>query len=312
MPDPSTLRTSEAHVTVAQFIRDRPFVYVEGPSDRRAYRKFFAIREAQIEFIPTRGKNGLIDAMRKSETHWAVGIVDADFDRVSGATDAYPDNIVPTDCHDFEATVLRSPAVETLVDEHRIRVPGLGLHELEESAEWLRNTLLGLALPIGRLRWHSLRNNWSVGFNELPYRDLALLDVWKPNTDEIAGCMYRRLNPRIGVKPDDLLRLAVTRLDNEDPWQVCCGHDLTGFLAVYMTEMSEERKLHSRDDVEQELRSSYDSLHFRESELYCRLWKWSLTYGWPLLKVDASTCLHPANVICGRENGCSLQPGVAS
>ncbi len=251
-------------------------VYVESINDCTAYGKVLAIPPCRIQPIgadPERSRKR--EVLRKVEHEvkrghrWHLGIVDLDYDRLRGIP--LSPCAVYTDSHDFETMALQTDALRSALADCLV---------FGEDLTALRRRLQELALPIGRLRLRSLKCGWNVPFDMLS-RDEAELgricDVRTGRLDHDALAAW--VHPRI-TEPHrsrhtvlDIRELAVTGIAEEDPWEVCHGHDMTMLLLLYAQSRGGHRRRHQYD-VEKVLRARYDRDEFRATQMHRKLRSW--------------------------------------
>jgi len=141
------------------------FLLVEGSTDERVYKHF--IGEDKCQIIVTHSKDNAIKALvilEKDKLLGVLAIVDADF-MVLEEMQPSSQNLLLTDMHDLELMIINSPALEKVLVE-------LGstekISKLEKTYKKdIRSLLLESAMPIGYLRWVSLREKLSLKFETL-------------------------------------------------------------------------------------------------------------------------------------------------
>ena len=123
---------------------------LEGEDDHR----FWDRRVSQgCELVIGDGKQNVEGAVRRLDTRrfsGALGIVDADFDRLQGRALPSP-NLLATDAHDLECVLLRSPALDGVLAEYGDRAK-IRRFEATQGGT-VRDALLARGLIFGRLRW---------------------------------------------------------------------------------------------------------------------------------------------------------------
>jgi len=132
---------------------------LEGEDDHR----FWDRRVSQgCELVIGDGKQNVEGAVRRLDTRrfsGALGIVDADFDRLQGRALPSP-NLLATDAHDLECVLLRSPALDGVLAEYGDRAK-IRRFEATQGGT-VRDALLARGLIFGRLRWLALRRGWNL------------------------------------------------------------------------------------------------------------------------------------------------------
>lgn len=154
-----------------------------------------------------------------------------------------------------------------------------------ESARGLsvREALLRLAAPLGRLRWFSREHGWDLVFRKtrrdkfvyLPYGDFIDERTWE--LDE--GAMITTAKNFSERHRLDTAEVAarMQAAPPADPWQLCNGHDLCGILAVGLCRVlgscRSAVKL-SGDDVQDALLLAYEREHLAATEMFASLRQW--------------------------------------
>src|SRR5229473_6176198 len=93
------------------------FLIIEGPDDSRFYRRF--INDKECHPLVAFEKQSVIAAIRLLDAdgfNGALGLVDTDFDLLDGVTIPTP-NLIRGECHDLEAMLVSSPALEAVLHE---------------------------------------------------------------------------------------------------------------------------------------------------------------------------------------------------
>jgi hypothetical protein len=107
--------TSDIRMRRSQF--KGTFIIVEGDTDQRFFKRF--VEENLCQIVSAYNKENAIDILEildKDRFDGVLAIVDADFWRIDGI-EYLKANLFLTDTHDLETMILRSPALEKLMDE---------------------------------------------------------------------------------------------------------------------------------------------------------------------------------------------------
>src|SRR6266567_4884592 len=142
------------------------FLIVEGDTDWNFYKTFVDKDKCQI--IIAYSKSVAIQVLSILEKDGFPGvfiIVDADFDVLEGKFS--PKNVLFTDTHDLESMIIRFPAFEKVLGE-------FGSEEkidlfTQTARKDVRAVLVETSMPIGYLRWVSLREDLSLTFEDLNF-----------------------------------------------------------------------------------------------------------------------------------------------
>ncbi len=259
------------------------FLLVEGPDDSRFYRRFTDPKHCHISV----GFNkedvisaiGLLDA---AGAYGVLGVVDSDFDALDGKV--LPSaNLIRGDCHDIEALLVRSPALETVL--HEFASPEkLARFEAKYKGP-LRKWLIEKARCLGYMRWNSLRTGLKLRFEGLHFSHFV-----NPLTLELDAAALRtemKNNSQDWSISDKVLKAAGWPADRgEDPWQLCCGHDLVELLTLALRRAIGSRQGLTRDGVSSALRLAYSREHFVRSALRAHVGRWEAGSGFRVFIAD--------------------------
>jgi len=208
-----------------------------------------------------------------------LAIVDADFDWLVEKATASP-NLLFTDTHDLETMILQSLAFEKLLVEFGSEDKITTL--VEKHNKDIRSLLLDCAMPIGYLRWVSLRENMALKFEELSFE--KFVDKEKLSIDVLK--LIRHVQGRSSFSaqgqkqiPDSVLHNKIKLLSStsHDPWHVCCGHDLVCVLSLGLRKVIGSTKIIEPDMLEACLRLAYEHSHFCKTQLYISIQQWETT-----------------------------------
>lgn len=157
------------------------------------------------------------------------------------------------------------------IEKHERREPVLAeygdknaIQKLESARGPVRDNLTRLALPFGRLRWLSTRENSGLSFKKLtPFRFI------KPDWSFDAGGLMSKAAAQL-KETLRVLDAKLTALPDIDPWLACQRHDLLAILALAIG-LDKGGVLGSRnpgsDNIASMLRASLDSAHWLTSHL---------------------------------------------
>lgn len=205
------------------------FLVVEGVTDERLFEKF--VDKDQVRIIEAHSKdnvrNSVKDMASERRDLRVIGIVDPDLDRLRGKKVRPP--LFHTDCRDMEMMIIRSNALQDVLDEYSERDL---LDRFTESVGPVRNALLSASYPLGLLMYISQ----SEGLN-LSFKDLDFERFINPRTLSLnAGAMvdtviFNSKNCRMGRKAL-LARLDREAEELENHWDAARGHDTVSILLI--------------------------------------------------------------------------------
>ena len=276
------LRRVDAVATKTVMMRNYPgnasfaFLIVEGTTDKNLYQTYVNTTTCQI--IVAYGRDNakdLLTILERESFKGVLAIVDADFDVLEEQAPHSP-HLLFTDTHDLETMLIQSPALEKVLAE-------LGSEEkltrfVTMHKKDMRTFLLEYTRLIGYLRWISLREKLSLKFEDMDFSKFVDKDTLKiDNVLKLIRNVQSRSSEKTVRKQilDTELQNKIKQLksDAHDPWHVCCGHDIVGFLAFGL------RKAIGTVTVEPEmleicLRLAYEQSYFRQTKLYISIRQW--------------------------------------
>jgi len=248
-------------------------VIVEGSQDSVIYRKVLETDPVRCRLIPAGGKDNVLEAITKLRQYSCPGvlaIVDADFWHLEPVSKPGPDILV-TDKHDIETTMLSVGVLNRVLQ-------ALGSErELQKLGRSVEEMLLASGLPLGTARWVASSrlkidlNFKGLNFNKFINHDTLDLDIGSM-TQEL-----QRINPgKIGNRSIMVKIVRDWLRRRADPWDVCCGHDLTAILAIGLTHVFGNKKGRKvdADIVFDAMADAFQLELFTKTELYKSVIEW--------------------------------------
>lgn len=283
--------------TARQLRGDAPnaaIVLVEGPTDSRFFRS--VLDDASIRTIPsTEAKaQGQTDEEKSTKTkvptdeeksakekvlaalailnqeafEGVLAIVDADFCRLD---DDLPemDNLFFTDEHDLEGILIKSKALDKLLEEYATpagrQKPGIPI----------RKALLKACKPLGLLRWFNHQHQHGLNFQELKADKFISKKLVTDQDELVRLILARSKKSHLQKGSKDFLK----RHEKADPWQVCQGHDLVAALTYALKKVIASHKHLDQEFTAKNLRLAYESAWFKETHLFQALCAWQEVSG---------------------------------
>lgn len=250
------------------------FLIVEGGTDARALSGFVHPALCQVVVADTRANVfEVIPTLRAEGMLGVVGLVDADFGRITGRIGSDAD-IVTTDLHDLEMTFVRSEAFDRV----------LGLHgSISKTADArarlgpdLRPLVIESAIHVGALRLHNERNGLGLRFEGLTWRKFASRLTLEVNDSDLCREVANKSN-RHGLDLGDLAAEVQHVLDEgHDVWQLCNGHDAVEALTLSLRSVLGTRGPSSLSSsrVAMDLALAYPKLAFDGSSVAADIRDW--------------------------------------
>lgn len=268
--------------TEAEFFnaaRHTVFLLVEGASDVRLWETHVDRSRCQVRGM--QGRDSVVchlEQMRGEGKSGFVAVLDADFDRVEGTLPQDRD-VVFTDLHDIECTLVASPALDKVLTNCASREKLEAFQK--ERGHSVRDELLLRAVMIGRLRWLSRRNDLKFAFrkDERGTGTFRTIDhakfcddrTWQIDPKKLVQHVIN-FNSRHELNAEELLA-QLSLLPDADAWQVSVGHDLVALLVVGL-----RRKLGSRtiaiETMQDYLTLAFERDHLVVTKMYHQLRAW--------------------------------------
>ena len=216
-------------ISMERTVFDGTFLLVEGVTDERLFEKF--VDKEHVQIIEAHSKDNVRHAVkdmkssRKDER--VIGIIDADLDRLLGRRVKPP--LFHTDCRDMEMMVIRSNALDDVLDEYCEREP---LMKFTESVGPVREALLSASYPIGLLMFISQREGLNLSFKDLEFERFINPRTLSLNAGAMVDAViFNSKSCRMGRKAL-LSRLDDAAQDLEDQWDAARGHDTVSILLI--------------------------------------------------------------------------------
>ena len=261
-----------AQIRLTRQLHKGSFLIVEGDTDARVFGRFVS-PDCHIEV--GFGKANVIDALDRLEDEGfqgAVGVIDADFDRILGVRYDV-ENLCVTDLHDFDLTIFLSQALDRYIAEYAD--PDLLKRHFNSDVNSLRVRLLQASCPIGYCRYVSAQFDLMLYFRDVRYDQY--LDEASLHVDFAALHveLIRRSDTRCTV--DSLAAHCRGEAGRgHDVGQLANGHDVATVLGVAMRSLIGNKKYQQTwsREVEGALRLAFDWDCFKATKLHDCLRAW--------------------------------------
>lgn len=287
-------RTGSRQATALEMLNSTPGVHgwhfsliVEGESDRKFFNKFMDCSKCIISVVGKGNNNKgdvieFIEKQNKNRKNCYLGVVDADFDRVIASKQKrpLPPNIIMTDCHDMEMTLLNShPDMSSIYAE--LSVPGrIRKYEKDNQTSFIES-VINAAYEIGILKLSCINRD---KYHQLGTKDLEISDCIDKNLNIKMETLIKRVvvsNPGKGASESNLEeQISNEKAKGYSKYQIGCGHDVTKILEISFTSDSNgglgygnEKHLNT-SRIESLLRAVYTAEDFKQTELYKSIVKW--------------------------------------
>jgi hypothetical protein len=269
-PNPTQIANTVRLKRQASF---RASVVVEAGPDVRFYKRLFVDETCDLTFANGKGVTLAVIADLESQGFSSIlGVVDSDFDRLNGYS-PQSHNLIWSDCHDLETMLIRSQALDKLIQELASETK---VDAFERRFGSIRDVLVRAAASIGYLRLYSSRQNLNLRFDGLKYH--KCLDVTTLSIDADRLITEVKNNTQRQDLDSEVLRdgMRAVQREGHDVWELCNGHDLLAVLGLGLRD-----KLGSRlaRDVRQDLlglhlRLAFEDASFKTTNMYREIQTW--------------------------------------
>jgi hypothetical protein len=253
-------------------------ILVEGGTDEIFYSKFLNPSFTQIQICD--GKEIVVEALAIINEHGrknanTLAIVDKDFDFLIGGA-AYPGNLLYTDCHDVEMMCIKAESFEHFSNEFFAKEKVANLLEGKELT--LRDYILGLAIPIAKLRIVNLQDKLSLAFKakndkekEIDFKKFICKDKFCfLGTDSLIQTIKNYKNQAPNLDKNSISkRINELNISMHSMYDICKGHDCTRIIVIGLYKKIGSAKVSdvTEAEIERALRLSFSHLDFGKTEL---------------------------------------------
>lgn len=251
----------------------RSILLLEGDKDARVFERFIDSSACDIEIgFGKQNVLGALDLLEEEGFQGAIGIIDADFDRLLGATYAI-ENVCVTDVHDLDLMIFGSLALDRYLREHVDRDLFGKLYQ--SDIDLLRSEILSKSLRLAYCRFVSERDGLRIYFKDLRHDEFISVDDLTVALSDLTKNLIRRSHTRCTVSQLERL-VALEESKNHDPWQITNGHDVAAFLGIGLRRMIGSKKVHQTwsSEVEAGLRLAFDWAAFEATSLHRSVREW--------------------------------------
>jgi hypothetical protein len=242
------------------------FIFVEGETDIRLFRKFFNLEKCKVENIP--GGNSKLEECVETLVNiypFIIGIRDSDFIRLE-ETPYEKKNMFLTDFHDIEVSMLNhEPVLNSLVFEYS-DLP-------KDKHIELREKVVESIISVGYLKWLNFKENFEFEFTA-GFHDLVSFVNQDIDFDQYLNrVISKSKNARLTSKEEILVKIEELKTLNPDKMQLTNGHDLLNIFAKYFREECQQKGI-SGENLACSVRMLFNSSFFVETNLYSELVSW--------------------------------------
>ncbi len=287
MTSPTTIPKTENYefVRPKMSTRKRTTVFVEGPTDKVLWKRFFSKNYCKLERVDNKPKvmSRLRSSQERKECGFA-GIVDADYWLISNAKELKTANLLYDSCFPDAETILVHSAALKIVIANNLLLDDLDA--MDVFTQTLREESCQLAMEYGFYRWLEHCHDLGLPCNatiEQKTNKIVNLPSRRINHAEITSLLTVK-NVKIGSKQ---LQRKVDDLRRKRPpntVQLCRGKDILIFMAHILPSLYKEvfhRQLSKRkrpmlkaDPIATQLRGAYHESDFKATSLFSSICNW--------------------------------------
>lgn len=248
--------------------RGQVFVFVEGESDIRLFRKFFNLVNCKVESIPggnAKLEEGVSELVRIYPL--VFGIRDSDFIRL-GSTVYKKTNMFMTDLHDIEMTLIVEDEVfSAVVFEYSNIAKG--------DHKSVRNRILKAIEKVSYLKWLNQIENLELKFEGTGFQDLISFV-----RDEVDFREYfKRLlikSPNAKITDFDIIlqKTDELRAKAPNPFYLCNGHDFTKAFSRFLKDQGKVKRV-DENSISSAFRMTFRNEFLIRTSLYEETQKWA-------------------------------------
>lgn len=260
------------------------FLVLEGEYDILLFKKFIDNEKCKLEIgFGYEKVVEILDILNKRSFNKALGIIDSDF-RLLEEEKIEVDNIVSTDHHDLEISVINSDAFQAVLSFHIQEEKLLSKYGDYEN---FKTHIFSVLRPLSFLKWLNQREKLGIIFKpEEP--EGKKLDISKficPTNltfiklEKLIETVLNYCNGKvkITIKKEDIEKKLNDLIKNDiDVYRLSNGHDVISLLSLSLRKhvSNLNSKSISSEQLQRELYLAYESRHFQESVLYTKIKDW--------------------------------------
>ena len=260
------------------------FLVVEGVTDERLFEKF--IDKGEVRIIEAHSKDNVRHAVKDMANirrdSRVIGIVDPDLDRLRGRKVKPP--LFYTDCRDMEMMVIRSNALQDVLDEYGD--PEL-VAKFTETVGPVRDALISASYPLGLLMYVSQTEGLNLSFKDLDFDRFVNPRTLTLNAGSmVETVIFNSKNCRVSRKAL-LNRLDREAQELEDQWEAARGHDTVNILLIALKKNfgSFNSRGLNEGELGGALRLAFSDQCFVKTDLYRNTEEWARESGVSLWEI---------------------------
>lgn len=263
------------------------FLVLEGEFDCLLFKKFIDKEKCKIEIgLGCENVLNILEILNERSFNKAIGIIDSDF-RIVDFEKIDIDNVLNTDFHDLEMSVINSEAFHNVMNFHIQEEKLLAKYENYEN---FKNHVFGVLKPLSYLKW--LNNKQKIGLIfKAKNPEGRSLDMSKficstnltfSDTKTLIKAVLNYCNGKVSlvVKEHELEKSLNEVLGEKiDSNHLINGHDVISLLSLSLRKhiSNLNSKAIPPEQLQRELYLAYDARYFKNTQLYKKMKHWEET-----------------------------------
>ncbi len=248
--------------------RGRVFVFVEGETDIRLFRKLFNLDNCKVENIPG-GKLKLEECVGELIPNHAliIGIRDADFTHLGTIPYAIP-NVFLTDFHDIEMSLIAEDEVFSAIIFEFTKLP-------KQAHDGIREDILEIIKEISLLKWLNDSEDLRISFKKTGFQDIISFANSTINFEEyFKRLLSKSLNATITDIAIIRSKIDALKSGNPDTLQLSNGHDFIEAFAQFLRVKGSANSV-SNELIASIFRTNFNNTFFTKTLLYQNTKQWA-------------------------------------
>jgi len=269
---------------IAMSSDNKPWLIVEGASDE----KFFLSRlPGTIRLFVAQGWENVVKVVNKvkdENIRCILGVIDRDY-REDLGIELHTDNIVMTDYRDIEVMMFYSSAFRKIVVEKasQNKLPKSSNGEI--NYEKIRDSIVNIAVPIGRFRFYCQKENMNIKFSDSNSDiDFSKMIEYQQTFDfkskyayvQHLKNKYQKENKHLKDNDWDQAQKLSLPIRLQDEKFIISGHDLMEIFGLSLRRKwgNKNKNEVAKEKLEELFRLSYPDEAFRKTSLYKNISNW--------------------------------------
>ena len=248
------------------------WIFVEGVSDYKCYKKFINQKVAKLEIAGNKPKAlaSLRHYLKNKKEKYAVAILDGDYDPLLEAV--YEREVFLTDCCDLiSQTFYTDRSLQYALDVVSDQAP---------SVSEVRDTVEEMLGNLGYVRLANHRHRLEISLCDITAK-LAGKTI-----EEIVDSLFKMKKVNTDLSKECLLSLCKTERAGDCPvFLLLRGHDIGIAVSVFLKKKIKSGKNTSPTKIEDAMLAAYDSKDFTDTDMYKSISSWASEIGLDIFSV---------------------------